>query len=362
MKRKAVIPSGGRGTRMQPLTFSANKHLIPVANKPLILYPIETVANAGVKDIAITYNTGGLDQIKNFLGDGSQWGVNISYVLQAEPKGLANIFQVCEEFFAGDPFIMHLGDNIFSDGIQDLVDHFVKEKPNGMVGKLRHPENSRLGVPIFDKKGRLVEYLEKPKNPPHDWAIPGIYFFDHNIFKCFTGKGQIKPSARGELEITSAFQWLNDNGYRVDVVDIKGKWLDPGKLDDWLEANQYLLDHNVKEESDTKLDKSVEIHGRVSIGKKCNIKNTVIRGPVSIGDNVTIKDSHIGAFTSVYNNCRIENSRISASVLMEGVIIKDVAKTIDNSIIGPDAEIIQSDTGNHRSIEMVVSELSKINI
>lgn len=362
MKLKAIIPSGGRGTRMQPLTFSANKHLIPVANKPLILYPIETVASAGIKDIAITYNPGGLEQIKNFLGDGSQWGVKISYVLQAEPKGLANIFQVCEKFLAGDSFVMHLGDNIFSEGIQNLVDHFIKEKPNGLVGKLHHPENTRLGVPVFDKKGRLVEYLEKPKNPPHDWAIPGLYFFDTNVFKCFTGKDKIKPSARGELEINTPFQWLIDHDYKVDVLDIKGRWLDPGKIDDWLEANQYLLDYNIKKELGTKLDKSVEIHGRVSVGKKCKIENTVIRGPVSIGDNVTIKDSHIGAYTSIYNNCHIDNGRVSASVLMEGVTIKDVAKTIDNSIIGPDSEISQDEKGNHRALEMVVSELSKINI
>ena len=362
MKLKAIIPSGGRGTRMQPLTFSANKHLIPVANKPLILYPIETVANAGVKEIAITYNPGGLDQIKNFLGDGSQWGVKISYVLQAEPKGLANIFQVCEKYLAGDSFVMHLGDNIFSEGIQNLVDHFVKEKPNGLVGKLHHSENTRLGVPIFDKKGRLIQYLEKPKSPPHDWAIPGLYFFDNNVFKCFTGKDKIKPSARGELEINAPFQWLIDHDYKVDVLNIKGRWLDPGKIDDWLGANQYLLDINTKDEGHKGMDSSVEIHGRVSIGKDCQIENSVIRGPVSIGDNVVIKDSHIGAFTSIYNGCRIENSRISASVLMKGVVIKDVVKTIDNSIIGPDAEIVQDDNGNHRSIEMVVSELSKINI
>jgi len=362
MKLKAVIPSGGRGTRMQPLTFSANKHLIPVANKPLILYPIETVAEAGIKDIAITYNPGGLEQIKNFLGDGSQWGVNISYVLQAEPKGLANIFQVCEEFFAGDPFVMHLGDNIFSEGIQNLVDHFVKEKPNGLVGKLRHSENTRLGVPIFDKKGRLIQYLEKPKNPPHDWAIPGLYFFDNNVFKCFTGKDKIKPSARGELEISSPFQWLIDHDYKVDVLDIKGRWLDPGKIDDWLKANEYLLDINTKEGIHSDIDSSVEIHGRVSIGNDCQIKNSVIRGPVSIGNNVVIKDSHVGAFTSIYNGSQIENSQISASILMKNVIVKNVAKVIDNSIIGSDSEINQDDRGDHRALEMVVGELSKINL
>lgn len=362
MKLKAVIPSGGRGTRMQPLTFSANKQLIPVANKPLILYPIETVADVGIKDIVITYNPGGLEQIKNFLGDGSQWGVNISYVLQPKPKGLANIFQVCEEYLDGDSFVMHLGDNIFSEGIQNLVDHFVKEKPNGLVGKLHHPENTRLGVPIFDKKGRLIQYLEKPKSPPHDWAIPGLYFFDNNVFKCFKGKDKIKLSDRGELEINAPFQWLIDHDYKVDVVEIKGRWLDPGKIDDWLDANQYLLDINTKGGIHSKIDSSVKIHGRVSIGNKCQIENSVIRGPVNIGNNVVIKDSHIGAFTSIYNGSQIENSQISASILMENVVIKDVVKLIDNSIIGPDSEISQDDRGDHRALEMVVSELSRINL
>lgn len=362
MKLKAVIPSGGRGTRMQPLTFSANKHLIPVANKPLILYPIETVANAGVKDIAITYNPGGLDQVKSFLEDGSQWGLNIEYVLQKEPKGLANIFQVCEKFLDGSPFIMHLGDNIFTEGIQNLVDHFQKEKPNGLVSILHHQENTRLGVPIFDKEGRLTEYLEKPANPPHDWAIPGIYFFDNNIFKCFSGKNKIQPSERGEYEISAAFQWLIDNKYRVDAVEINSRWLDPGKIDDWLEANQYLLDVNTKGKIDSKLDESVKVHGRVSIGKNCKIKDSIIRGPVDIGDNVSIENSQIGSYTSIAENCQIENSQIFASILMKGVIIKDVRKTIDNSIIGPDSEIIQDDFGNHRSLELIVSELSHINI
>jgi len=361
MKLKGIIPTGGRGTRMRPLTFSSNKHLIPVANKPLIFYPIETLAKAGIKDIAITYNPGGKEHVEKIIGDGSKWGLKFTYVLQAEPKGLANIIEVCEDYLNGSPFVLHLGDNIFSEGITNLVEHFQKEKPNGLVGMVRHPENTRLGVPYFDKEGRLVNYVEKPKDPPHDWAIPGIYFADSNLFKCFKGKDKIKPSKRGELEISSPFQWLIDKGYRVDVKEIKGRWLDPGKINDWLEANNYLLDLNTKQDIKSKLGKEVKIIGRVTIGKNCQIEKSIIRGPVNIGDNVTISQSIIDPYTSIYHNCKIISSHISSSVLMQGVIVDKVKKIIDESIIGPDADIGQTEIYGDR-LELLVSELSRIRI
>jgi glucose-1-phosphate thymidylyltransferase len=361
MKLKGIIPTGGRGTRMRPLTFSSNKHLIPVANKPLIFYPIETLADAGVKNIAITHNPGGQDYVKNLIGNGSKWGLKFTYVLQEEPKGLANIIEVCEDYLDGSPFVMHLGDNIFSEGIKNLVSHFNKKKPNGLVGMVRHPENTRLGVPYFDKDGRLIKYVEKPKSPPHDWAIPGIYFADHNLFKCFKGKDKIKPSKRGELEVSSPFQWLIDKGYHVDVQEIKGKWLDPGKIDDWLGANKYLLDLNTKSKIGSKLGKDVKIKGKVTIGKNCSIDKSIIRGPVSIGDNVTINQSIIDPHTSIYNDCTIIGSHISNSVLMRGVTIDKVKKIIDESMIGPDADIGQTKIYGDR-LELLVSELSKVRI
>ncbi len=359
---KAIIPTGGMGTRMRPLTFTANKHLIPVANKPLILYPIETVAAAGVKDIALTYNPGQLDIIKNFLGDGSKWGVKFTYILQDNPRGgLANIFQVCEEFVDGDSFMMHLGDNIFTGGIKNLADSFRKNKPKGLVGLVHHPENVRLGVPYFDEQGKLVKYVEKPENPPHDFAIPGIYFFDNIIFKCFKGKDKIKPSARGELEISSAYQWLIDHKYEVDTMEIEGAWLDPGKVQDWLEANFYLLDLNTKTKIGSDLDKTVKIVGRVTIGKNCVITNSRLKGPLNIGDNVNITNSTVGPFTSVYNNCVIIDSTVTDSVLMEAVVIDKVRKNIENSIIGPNSNISQSNHSEHYS-ELLVGELSKISL
>lgn len=359
---KAIIPTGGMGTRMRPLTFTANKHLIPVANKPLILYPIETVANTGIKDIALTYNPGQLDLMKNFLGDGTQWGVNFTYVLQENPRGgLSNIFQVCEQFVAGDSFCMHLGDNIFTKGVNNLYDHFQKKHPKGLVGIVHHKDNTRLGVPYFDEQGRLVKYVEKPENPPHDFAVPGIYFFDNIIYKCFQGPDKIVPSPRGELEIASAFQWLIDHKYQVDTLEVDGAWLDPGKIDDWLEANLFLLDQNTKLDIQTKLDDTVKINGRVTIGKNCKITNSKIKGPVCIGDNVMITNSYVGPFTSIYHNCIIIDSNLTDSVLMDGVVIDKVRKNIEHSLIGPNANVSQN-PGSEHSCELLMGELSKISI
>lgn len=357
---KGVIPSGGRGTRMQPITFSANKHFIPVANKPLIFYPIETLVDAGIKDIIITYNPGWLDLVKSYLGNGSKWNAKFTYVLQEKPAGLANIFQVCEHELKGEDFVLHLGDNIFTQGIKEFVDYFQKNKPNGLVPMVRHKENWRMGVPYFDKAGRLTKYVEKPPKPPHDFAIPGLYFFDKNVFKCFTGKDKIKPSARGEYEISSPYQWLIDHKYRVDVLEYKGKWLDPGKFDDWLDANRYLLDIRKDFQILSKID-DLQIEGRVEIGTKVKIKNSKIRGPVSIGNNVTIIDSYVGPFSSISDNCVIEESRLENSVLMDNVKIINVNEPIDESLIGSEAEITSED-GPSESLKLFIGEKSKIKI
>jgi len=358
---KAIIPTGGRGTRMRPLTFSANKHFIPIANKPLIFYPVESIAEAGIKEVAITYNPGGKDTAMEVLGDGSRWGLKFTYVLQKEPKGLANIFQVCEPYLQGDSFVLHLGDNIFVDGIKDLVDYFLKKKPNALLTMLKHKDNRRLGVPFFDEKGKFVKYVEKPENPPNDFGIPGLYFFDSNIFKCFTGKDAIKPSERGELEISAPYNWLIDHGYQVDVVEYKGTWLDPGKFDDWLEANKYLLENRMKPVTESAIDSTNQVSGKISVGKDCRIFNSELKGPVVIGDNVEIIGSVIGPFTSISSNCYIENSVLENSVLMNGVKIINVRDhPVKESLIGTDTEIISQVGG--KKISLFVGEKCKIQI
>ncbi|MDD5147086.1 MAG: glucose-1-phosphate thymidylyltransferase [Candidatus Daviesbacteria bacterium] len=359
---KAIIPTGGRGTRMRPLTFSTNKHFIPIANKPLIFYPIETVVSAGIKEIALTYNPGGLEEAQALLGDGGRWGVKFTYVLQENPKGLANIFQVCEEYLDGESFLMHNGDNIFVDGISDLVDFFLKEKPNALVTMVKHKDNKRLGVPLLDNKGQFVQYIEKPENPPNNYGIPGLYFFDNNVFKCFKGADAIKPSERGELEISAPYNWLIEHKFRVDVLEYKGVWMDPGKFDDWLEANKYLLEHHLEEIRESQTDSTSTLHGKVSIGKDSVIINSQIQGPVIIGDNVFIKDSFVGSYTSINNNCEIVGSKIGNSVLMSGVKIHGVRHhPMETSLIGTDSEIIEID-GREATTSLFVGEKCKIQI
>lgn len=356
---KAIIPTGGRGTRMRPLTFSSNKHFIPVANKPLIFYPIETVAQAGVKEIGITYNRGMLDEVKSVIGDGSRWGVSITYILQEEPKGVAHIYSVCKNFVQGDRFVLHLGDNIFTAGIKEQVDYFEKERPNGMVVMVHHKENWRLGVPYFDQNNRLIKYSEKPQNPPHDFAVPGLYFFDQHAFEPFTSEDHIIPSDRGEYEIPDAYQWLIDHNYRIDVLEYKGKWLDPGKFGDWIESNQYILDRTLESKIESDPDETSTIENRVQIGKNCQIINTHIRGPVIIGDDVVLNNSFVGPFTSISDNCVIEGSDIQNSVVMSGVKILHVPSPIDSSLIGAESEIGHTE-GPTATIKLFIGEKCQV--
>jgi len=219
-----------------------------------------------------------------------------------------------------------------------------------------------MGVPYFNRQGKLVKCVEKPNNPPNDLAIIGVYFFNNDVFRCFKGRDKIKPSARGEYEIPDVYQWLIDHKYKVDVYEYKGRWLDPGKFGDWIESNQYLLDRNTNGEIKSKIDKESLVEGRVTIGKNCKIKNSKIRGPVVIGDKVVIKDSFIGPYTSISENCFVENSRVENSVLMAGVTIRNVLQTIDNSLIGTGTEISDVKSQHGNCLELFVGEKSQVRL
>jgi len=331
---KALITAGGKGTRMRPLTFSTNKHFISLANKPLLFYAIEEVVEAGIQEIGINYNPGQLEEIKSFLGEGERWGVKFTFILQEAPLGLAHIIKVSQPFLKRDKFLMHLGDNIFYGGIKNLVDSFLQRKASAMMSIIHHKENRRLGVPYFDEKGKLFKFVEKPENPPNDFGGVGLYFFDYHVFECFEGKDQIKPSKRGELEIVSPFNWLLGHGYRVEVPEFKGDWLDPGKFDDWLETNQFLLDHGLESGCESSLSKDVKIEGKVKIGKNCEITNSVFKGPIIIGEGVTIKDSFIGAYTSISNGCQVVGSKVENSILEQQVTVNSLNKPLKSSLIG----------------------------
>lgn len=357
---KGLIPTGGRGTRLRPFTFSTNKHLLPIANKPLVLYPVETLIKAGIKEIGIVTNET-RPEIENLLGTGKRWGVKFTYIDQPYPGGLAHIIQVSEKFLKGSRFVFHLGDNIFTDGIQEPLSKFMKTKANALVSYLHHENNCRMGVPYFDKKGKLMKFVEKPPNPPHDLAVPGLYFFDSNVFKCFRGEDKIKPSRRNELEISSVYQWLVDHKYNVESCQIGGWWRDPGQLPDIIDANRLIMDTLSKYESQGAIVKNTQLTGKVGIGRGSKITNCVIDGPVLIGEGVTINKSYIGPYTSIHHNCVINESEIVNSVIMEGTKIDRVKKKIDESFLGKYVTI----TGdvnlpdNHR---LVLADLSQIRL
>lgn len=350
---KAIITAGGRGTRMRPLTFSTNKHFIPLANKPLLFYAIESLASLGIKEIGVNYNPNQLEEIKSYLGDGKKWGVKFTFILQEAPLGLAHIIKISEPFLKKDKFITHLGDNIFYGRIKPLLDYFLKEKLNALAPVVHHQENWRLGVPYFDKKGRLVKYVEKPKSPPHDLAVPGLYFFDHHVFECFSGKKSIKPSVRGELEISAVYQWLIDHKYKVGTKEFKGVWKDPGKFNDWLETNQFILDVTLKNGFKKRLDKTVQIEGRVKIGKKFRIKNSCLRGPIVIGNGVLIKDSFIGPYSSIGDSCQIIEAKLENTILMKNVQIRHPGRALDSCLIGENT-LIEGNSRHKNGMELFI--------
>jgi len=335
---KAIIAAGGKGTRLRPLTFSSNKHLIPIANKPLLFYSIENIVALGIKQIGIVVNET-KSAVNDLLGDGSKWKVKITYIHQPQPLGVANVVKVSQKFLGKSSFIFHLGDNIFSHGIKEPYQHFLKHKPDAVLTIIKHPENHRLGVPFFDNNNKLIKVVEKPTNPPNQFGAPGLYIFNHHVFKAFSGKDAIKPSARGEYEITDLYNYLLKKNYQVDAVEIKGEWRDPGKFDDSLEANRLMLDLNLKTSIKGKIDKKTKISGEVAIGKNSQVSNSQLVGPVSIGKNTVIQNSYIGPHASIADDCQIVNSQIENSIIMQSSFIIDAQHRIQASMIGKNAAI-----------------------
>jgi glucose-1-phosphate thymidylyltransferase len=360
MNIKAIITAGGKGTRLYPLTFSSNKHTLPIANQPLILYPLENLVKVGIKDIGIVVNDT-QPEIEAILGTGSKWGVKITYIHQPEPLGLAHVVKVAEKFVGKTPFVMHNGDNIFTEGIQEPFDHFVKTKPDGLLTVVEHEENYRLGVPFFDKKGKLIKVVEKPKRAPNKFGVPGLYMFNHHVFEAFRGQDAIRPSARGELEIVDLYNYMLKKKYRIEVAQVRGEWRDPGKFDDSLEANRLLLDLKLKTKIQGKVDKDTKISGKIEVGKGSTVVNSRLIGPLSIADNVDIQNSYIGPHTSIANDCEIINSKIDNSILMEDVHLINIRKKVKSSMIGKHTQITAAKL-NTKSCSFTVADHCKIEL
>ncbi len=334
---KALVLSGGKGTRLRPITHTNAKQLVPIANKPILFYAIESIKEAGIKDVGVVVGDT-KEEIKAALGDGSKWGVKITYIEQEAPLGLAHAVKSAKGFIDGDDFVMFLGDNLIKDGIISLVDKFrkVHSASQILLARVAHPE--QFGVAEL-KEGKVLKLVEKPENPRSDLALVGVYMFDKSIFEAVEN---IKPSRRGELEITDAIQYLIDHKFTVHPHIIDGWWKDTGKLEDILEANRIILD-TLSEKIEGKIDKSSKIYGKVVIEQGAEIIDSVIRGPVIIGENSKIVCSYVGPFSSIYYDVTIENSEVEHSIILQNSKIKDI-KRIEDSLIGQNVEVLKSKT------------------
>ncbi len=352
---KGLILSGGRGTRLRPLTYTSAKQLVPVANKPVLFYGIEAIRDAGIEEIGIVVGDTKED-IKKAVGDGSGWGVRVSYVEQPEPLGLAHAVLISEDFLTGEPFVMYLGDNLIMGGINSLVEEFSKERPNSQVLLARVPNPEQFGVAELTD-GHVVRLEEKPRFPKSDLALVGVYMFDATVFEAVKN---IKPSRRHELEITDAIQYLIDKGLRVSSHIIDGWWKDTGKLEDILEANRMLLDR-----LDTRVEGEVDgvssVSFKVVLEKGSQVVGSTIRGPAIIGEGAQIVHSFVGPFTSVGPRVRIEGSEIQDSIVMEGSSIVNISETIVDSLIGRNVEIASS-ASRPRAHRFMIGDYSKVGL
>ena len=353
---KGLILSGGTGSRLYPLTYSNAKQLIPLANKPILFRVIEAIRDAGIDEIGIVVGSTAR-RIKDAVGDGRLWDVNITYIQQDHPLGLAHAVKVSEPFLGDDRFVMFLGDNVIEGGISPLISQFADSEWNSQIvlTKIEHPE--QYGVAQLGEDGRIVRLVEKPKVPPSNLALVGIYMFDHHIFDAVR---EIKPSWRGELEITDAIQWLVDHDYSVHPYVHNGWWIDTGAPGDLLEANDLVLEE-IEYGIEGYVDRESTVGRRVKIERGAEIINSVVRGPSIIGENARIVNSYIGPFTSVSHSVVIEDSEIEHSVVLEKSQIRDIGTRIQDSLIGRDVNIARSPI-KPKALKLTLADHSQVGI
>ena len=351
---KGLILSGGRGTRLRPITFTSAKQLVPVANKPILFYGIEALAASGIREIGIVVGDT-RREIRDAVGDGSRFGVSVTYIEQEAPLGLAHAVLVSEPFLGTETFCMYLGDNLIRERLEPLVTRFRDEKPNCQILLAAVPDPTQFGVAVL-KDGQVVRLVEKPKEPPSNLGLVGVYMFDATVFKAVKA---IKASPRGELEITDAIQWLIDHGHVVRPHVIEGWWKDTGKLEDMLEANRIILDTLLPRTDGTVVDS--EIVGRVVIEAGARVTKSTVRGPAIIGRDAVIESAYVGPFTSIGDRVVLRASEVEHSILLEGASVTDVGGRIESSLIGRNVSIYRT-ASKPRSFNFMLGDRSEVGL
>lgn len=340
---KGLILSGGKGTRLRPLTYTSAKQLVPVANKPILFYVIDNLVNADIKEIGIIISPETGEEIKRAVGKGDRWGIKVEYILQEKPAGLAHAVKTARHFLGDSPFVMYLGDNLIGGGITKFTKFFYKTKSDAVV-LLKPVENpSSFGVAEVNSDGTIIRLVEKPKEPKSNLALVGIYIFSPEIHKAID---EIKPSARGELEITDAIQRLVKKKKNVHSHLLDEWWLDTGKKDDILVANTIVLDEIIERKIEGEVDVKSKISGRVKIEKGANIIDSTIRGPVVIGENCKVENSFIGPYSSIGNSSTIIKSALEHCVLLEGCEVNMIDR-LEDSLLGRRARVNKNTKKHH---------------
>jgi glucose-1-phosphate thymidylyltransferase len=353
---KGLILSGGAGTRLRPITHTSAKQLVPVANKPVLFYGIEALVDAGVEEIGVIIapETGG--EIREAAGDGSQFGAKITYIVQDKPAGLAHAMLTAEEFIGASPFVMYLGDNLLRDGIRGLVSTFRADQPQALILLTPVDDPQSYGVAELDGE-RIVRLIEKPKDPPSNLALVGVYLFTSAIF---AAARSLEPSWRGEYEITEAIQTLIDDGQKVQSEIVRGWWKDTGQLADMLEANRLVL-----EELDTRLDGEIDegsrVEGRVVLEAGASLTRSVVRGPAVIGAGACIEDAYIGPYTSIGAGVHVRRSEVEHSIVLSDAVVEDLGTRMEASLLGRNVKLTRSD-GPPKTLRLLVGDNCEIEI
>jgi glucose-1-phosphate thymidylyltransferase len=353
---RGLILSGGKGTRLRPITHTSAKQLVPVANKPVLFYGIEAMAAAGIREIGIIIAPETGDEIREVAGDGSQFGVEITYIPQAEPLGLAHAVLTAEPFLGDHPFVMYLGDNLLQGGIEDLVSAFRANEPDALILLTHVDDPENYGVAELDGDNTVTRLVEKPKEPATDLALVGVYMFTPGIHDAARA---IRPSARGELEITDAIQHLVDTGQRVEPHVVRGWWKDTGRLDDMLEANRLILDALEARIDGDLVDSTVE--GRVIVEKGATLIRATVRGPAVIGAGARLTDCYVGPYTAIDADVEIQNAEVEHSILLAGSSVRNLEGRMEASLLGRNVKIHPAPR-QPRAFRFMVGDNSEIGI